>query len=128
MEEKLYYYLCHSIPFGLKVNYNNDVYTLVGVNGYHEVLLEDSNGICQNYTVGIEDIKPYLRPMSSRSKEEVEETVKLVSDLWDKFRTWKCANLVDFYIKRHLDYDYCLINEGYAIKAPEGMYDSILKK
>lgn len=125
MEEKLYYYLCHSIPFGLKVNYNNEIYTLVGVNGYHEVLLEDLNGICQNYTVGIEDIKPYLRPMSNRSKEEVEETVKLISDLWDKFRTRKCANLVDFYIKRHLDYDYCLIDEGYAIKAPEGMYDSI---
>lgn len=125
MEEKLYYYLCHSIPFGLKVNYNNEIYTLVGVNGYHEVLLEDLNGICQNYTVGIEDIKPYLRPMSNRSKEEVEETVKLISDLWDKFRTRKCANLVDFYIKRHLDYDYCLIDEGYAIKAPEGMHDSI---
>ena len=109
----------------MKVNYNNDVYTLVGVNGYHEVLLEDSNGICQNYTVGIEGIKPYLRPMSSRSNEEIEETVKLVSDLWDKFRTWKCANLVDFYIKRHLDYDYCFIDKGYAIKAPEGMYDSI---
>ena len=125
MEEKLYYYLCQSIPFGLKVNYNNDVYTLAGVNGYHEVLLEDSNGICLNYTVGIEDIKPYLRPMFPMSDEETEEVDNLKEDIRAKLKPWKCANLMNFYIKKHFDYEERFINEGFAIEAPKEMYGNL---
>lgn len=125
MEEKLYYYLCHSIPFGLKVNYNNDAYTLVGVNGYHEVLLEDSNGICQNYTVGIEDIKPYLRFFSSMTEEERVE-YEILEKQCERLPTFAYISVskCDWLNAHHFDYRG-LISIDLALVAPKGMYENI---
>ena len=69
------------LPYGVKVccykvDYNKtpllyDNETLVGVVG--------DNIITENDTFSIERVRPYLRPMSSMTKEEREET--------DEFRT-----------------------------------------
>ena len=68
-------------------------------------------------------IKPYLRPMSSMTEEEIE----ILEDIRDYAHTNEdyATKLIDFYNSHHLDYRG-LIPEGLALEAPEGMYD--LKK
>lgn len=63
----------------------------------------------------IENVKPYLRSMSSMTEEEKKEEF----EMW----AWKCSNweMVDFYNRHHLDYRE-LIPMGLALEAKEGMY------
>lgn len=57
-----------------------------------------------------QDVKPYLRPMSSMTEEEVKEEENTVMMF-----------LADFYYAHHLDF-HGLIPKGLALEAPEGMY------
>ena len=67
-------------------------------------------------------IKPYLRPMSSMTKEERDEFVKLHIDDRLEGKIELCdASCVDFYNAHHLDYRG-LIEKGLALEAPEVMY------
>jgi hypothetical protein len=82
--------LCAKQSWGVKVQYNNKVYAIDYVSTeYKEVKLD----ILDNYTVGISDIKPYLRSMSSMTKEEKKEISVLLN--------------YEFYI----DDDYALVAE-----------------
>lgn len=62
----------------------------------------------------IEDFKPYLRPMSSMTKDEEETECYLRTYAKERYANW-CYN-------RHLDIDD-LIEKGLALEAPEGMYN-----
>ena len=87
----------------------------------------------------IEDFKPYLRPMSSMTKEEKEEIALIRDKDFQSVRKWihdesikETGNVCpvtcgenDYCNKKHLDYRE-LIEKGLALKAPKGMYD--LKK
>ena len=81
--------------------------------------------------VDIEDIKPYLRPMSSMTEEER----KNISDRCGFSISGPISNecelimpvlaadwLIDFYNERHIDYRG-LIPIGLALEAKEGMYE-----
>jgi hypothetical protein len=71
----------------------------------------------------IEEVKPYLRPMSSMTEEERDEFVKLHIDDRLEGKIELCdASCVDFYNSHHLDYRG-LIEKGLALEAPEGMYN-----
>ena len=69
--------------------------------------------------------KPYLRPMSSMTEEEINEFI-LISDitlrLGDK-RSICILSLeqIDWLNAHHFDYRG-LIEKGFALEAPEGMY------
>lgn len=64
-----------------------------------------------------DEIRPYLRPMSSMTEEE-----KLALELCNAFIEPRSIELkVDFYNQQHLDYRG-LIPKGLALEAPEGMY------
>lgn len=64
-----------------------------------------------------DEIRPYLRPMSSMTEEE-----KLALELCNAFVEPRSIELkVDFYNQQHLDYRG-LIPKGLALEAPEGMY------
>lgn len=71
-----------------------------------------------------DEIKPYLRPMSSMTEEENEEFIKLQNKI-----IYNPAGLVtddvneykNFIYQHHLD-DGRFIEKGLAIEAPEGMY------
>ena len=94
------------------------------------------------------DIKPYLRPLSSMTEEEILELYKITYDTWYsdslyyKNEEWinfrdsiKNNNLcfktciwlsdinkvIDWLNARHFDY-HGLISKGLALEAPEGMY------
>ena len=78
----------------------------------------------------IEEYKPYLRPMSSMTDEEIGELQKLNSGLvWRKdmlrdviLSVWYLPDAIDWLIENHFDYND-LIEKGLALEAPEGMYD-----
>lgn len=86
----------------------------------------------------IENVKPYLRPMSSMTEEEKEELSHLLPKYWnveiDKLNNFYFdtsysifieidvfLNIIDWLNKHHFDYRG-LIEKGLAIEAPEGMY------
>lgn len=71
----------------------------------------------------IKDIKPYLRPISSMTEEEVEEYFSICTG---SIRGDMIAK-IDFYIKHHFDFrlmseGLSMIETGLALEAPEGMY------
>ena len=68
--------LCARLPYGIKVLYNGHIKTVQYIEPlYNEVKLVDAS----NYTVGISEIKPYLRPMSSMTEEEKNEYDSLMN-------------------------------------------------
>lgn len=62
----------------------------------------------------VENIEPYLRPMSSMTKEEEKEYHNIF-----RISTW---DSVDWLNAHHFDYRY-LIEKGLALEAPERMYE-----
>ena len=86
--------LCTKQPWGVKVQYNNKVYAIDYVSAeYKEVKLD----ILDNYTVGISDIKAYLRPMSSMTEEEKDtyDTLTMCNAPWVVVN-WLNANKFDY--------------------------------
>lgn len=81
----------------------------------------------------IEDVKPYLRPLSSMTEEDKAELNAITDEFgnnWFEATTpeerWKCcfwnsSNEIDWLNAHHFDYRG-LIEKGLALEAPEGMY------
>ena len=63
-------YVCISVPFELIVQYEGVDYYLDGMTSWNEVQLATMDYISLNYTVPLNDIKPYLRPLSSMTEAE----------------------------------------------------------
>ena len=121
--------LCARIPYGVKIFYS----TTVPIAELKTINTE--KGICIAYDCSqwyrhskwhIENIKPYLRSMSSMTEEEEEEFVSFTDTM---FRYGKDNNLccfpldaIDWLNKNHFDYRG-LIEKGLALEAPEGMYN-----
>ena len=107
--------LCGRLPYGVKyesefgprilndlfIYANGPVYTDHSVGNYNEV-----------YGVELENIKPYLRPMSSMTEEEEEENMDTFLVMWDA---------VDWLNAHHFDYRN-LIGKGLALEASADMY------
>lgn len=100
--------LCARLPYGVKYKtYLGDVFTLKDITFSKtttEYYIDDS-------AFSVDQIKPYLRPMSNMTEEEREE-YKFLFEL-DKY--------FDFINSHYLDYRD-LIPLGLALEAPEGMY------
>ena len=115
--------LCGRLHYGIKVQYNNEIYNIDYISAlYEEVKLD----IPDNYTVGISEIKPYLRPMSSMTEEEYKE-LKSISSYYgfapyEYIGDW-CPNyeMINWLNAHHFDF-HNLIEKGLAIKASKGMY------
>lgn len=70
----------------------------------------------------VENIKPYLRPLSNMTEEEVEEWRNIVDVTENWLRIDSIPNAVDFFNKHHLDYRGW-IEKDLALEASEGMYE-----
>ena len=70
------------------------------------------------------EVKPYLRPMSSMTEDEMEEwnSYVAVPDGKSLRRTPYCIKYIDWLLEHHFDYRR-LIEKGLALEAPEGMYN-----
>ena len=136
-EEKqlLFKDLCARLPYGVKINYstgpaNHCIFTLTELNvktSYDEQYdlhcYPKLNGI-YNYF----DCLPYLRPISSMTKEEENEFISLNAipspcELPNHTRMnwYSNATMLDWLNAHHFDYRN-LIEKGLALEAPEGMY------
>ena len=75
----------------------------------------------------IEDVKPYLRPLSSMTEEEQKEFVRFHCVTLCPIIMKDCltieneGNMFDWLNAHHFDYRG-LIEKGLALEAPEGMY------
>ena len=128
-EELLLIDLCARLPYGLKCHigytFNNettdgkDVYTedddtITEVNIFLGTVHADYLGECFD----IDQIKPYLRPMSSMTKEEKKVYIEISSNLCGEIAA---KTMIDWLNKYHFDYRG-LISKGLALEATEGMY------
>lgn len=65
--------------------------------------------------------KPYLRPMSSMTNQEIETYRALIGSLLENSVTDNVATLYNFLNSKHLDYRG-MIHMGLALEAPEDTY------
>ena len=97
------------LPYGVKVQYNNEIYNIDYISAlYEEVKLDIPN----NYTIGISEVKPYLRPMSSMTDEEklMYEGLMIGTD-----NISYMLDIIDWLLKNHFDFRG-LIPKGLAIE------------
>ena len=59
--------LCARLPYGVKVLYDNKVFSIDYVSSIHEEIKLDTR---DNYTINVSDVKPYLFPLSSLTEEQ----------------------------------------------------------
>lgn len=130
--------LCARLPYGvmygteygprlindLFIYSNGPVYTDHAVGEYNQI-----------YGVELQHIKPYLRPMSSMTEDEVKEIQKInwqfckpkngdcyVGDVDDGYcSVSQMANILGYLNAHHFDYRG-LISMGLALEAPEEIY------
>ena len=112
--------LCARLPYGIKA----DGYPWI-TREYVESISRDRVNL-QGTWVNIEDVKPYLRPMSSMTEDEVKEFATLESiDVLGGDIKITCVELsidaIDWLNANHFDYRG-LIPMGFALEAKEGMY------
>lgn len=112
--------ICARLPYGVICKRYEDAYELVDIDIKRGLvyLLRDEQYVPYSIIYG-DEIKPYLRPMSSMTEEEYNEYKHLVAFSGSPNGS---ANFVDWLNSHYFDYRG-LIEKGLAIEAPEGMYN-----
>lgn len=111
--------LCARLPYGVRIKRE----TITG--SYARVEFTLSLETFDHLKIGIQEdrysIKPYLRPMSSMTEEELKMFKQLQVEA-DEAGTFEGDMLLyDWLNKNHFDYRL-LIFQGLALEAPEEMY------
>ena len=120
------------IPYGpLKADFEGGIIDIIAINSYGEIYPDRVN-----YTLPANEVKPYLRPMSSMTEEERKEmTDEIQKDEISPYGEIKSSgvdnlllccvrqakNLIDWLDKNRFDYRG-LIEKELALEALEGMY------
>lgn len=127
-EEKqlLFKDLSARFPYGVKIQYDNQSCKLVVINDDYTVLLLGEDGhkpnIEDDLFLDIEKAKPYLRPMSSMTEEEINEFHKLrfihINYGLEPLQCVLSVNEIDWLNAHHSDYRG-LIPKGLAIEVTE---------
>lgn len=105
---------------------------LVDVNDNHvELYFEGDDPVSNELSdmsmeglLTIDDCQPYLRPMSSLTKEEKQYyDISLDLGYAEAYNEeiYTATKMIDFFSSHHLD-NRNLIEKGLALEAPEGMY------
>lgn len=119
--------LCSRLPYKVKVRFNYITTSPAILEGIDKDII-----ICDIATCELEDVKPYLRPMSSMTEEECDMVEEILGDkcIFDfigngdiilkqgKFSQNKLAELYDYYNSIHVDYRG-LIEKGLAVAVTE---------
>ena len=66
--------LSSRLPYDVKVLYDNKVFSIDYVSSIYEEIKLDT---CDNYTLDVLDVKPYLFPLSSMTEEQKKEYRKV---------------------------------------------------
>lgn len=117
--------LCGRLPYGVKVLYDGQIKEIQYIEPlYNELKLLDFS----NYTIGIEEVKAYLRPISTMTEEEKEEYTSYCFEqpFLQKGKAPTLGSVpmcIDWFNKKMLDYRG-LIPNGLAEIALDGMYEN----
>ena len=103
--------LCARVPYGVKVQYMNNIFVIDYVSSYEEVKLD----VPDNYTVGISEVKPYLFPLSSMTEKQKKE-YQYITERWMYDPSYSISDSTDWLNKNHFDYRG-LIKKDLAIDA-----------
>ena len=122
--------LCTRIPYGVKFMLNKNIYTAKGI----DLIVTDEGDWEYAVTakgikpIEIGYIKPYLRPISSITLEELRKYKCFRDHIRDSECKIHIVNYaqIDWFIANHFDYRG-LIPMGIALPATEGMYNLIEK-
>ena len=135
-KELLFKDLCARIPYKLMVKYAIPN-LLISIKNDRDGIKVITEGTYGEHTFDIEDVKPYLRPLTSLTKEERQEIGVVIqkdcpapygeikqegTDNLLMASTIGATNLIDWFNANHFDYRG-LIEKGLALEAPEDMYD-----
>ena len=118
--------LCARLPYGLKLKIRQWK-TPVELTIIKRSVLSGNYIINENYK--LDDIKPYLRPLSSMTEEEQKEFVKFHCVnicpivITEKLTISNESEMFDWLDRKMFDYRG-LIPLGSALEAPEGMYNN----
>ena len=111
------------LPYGVKVDHFDVIKELLGI-------IPSSENVMVGYDINnyedsvIEDIRPYLRPMSSMTDDEKLKYITLTHyNTDDEGKPYREITLdaLDWLNEHHFDYRG-LIPMGLALEAPEDMY------
>ena len=121
--------ICGRLPYGVIVDYKENEFeiphwkitsvhpdTFDGWIGYDKRVGAGSESGSRPFKIG--EVKPYLRPMSSMTKEEYDELCELA-----KSKFIGDSKEIDWLNEKMFDYRG-LIPMGLALEAPEGMYNN----
>ena len=109
--------LCARLPYDVKVydkngNFNTSYVNLLHINGKVSEAFVGNGMQCR--TAPIDEIRPYLFPISSMTEEQEEEYNKL--NCYELGCFPHIEEALDYLIENHFDYRY-LIDKGLAIDA-----------
>ncbi len=120
--------LCTRLPYEVEVYYSETVpiSTLKTINSEKRTCIAyDHSQWYRHSKFHIEEIKPYLRPMSSMTEEEqlvFSSKCELTTDVNGE-KVWSVKVVVyDWLNEHHFDYRG-LIEKGLALEAPKDMYN-----
>lgn len=89
--------LCARLPYGVKCKYYdyfNDEFDEGTILGFERRDMFEIDGVC----IRVDDVRPYLFPMSSMTEEQKEDMVKSSCGIGSD------KNVFDWYNKNHFDY------------------------
>ena len=108
--------LCVRLPYDVKVLYSNEVFSIDYISAIYEEIKLDT---CDNYTLNnISEVKPYLFPLSSMTKEQLFEVQEILGkneiEIEDSFihiidsdrntiSYSEITALLDWFYKNHFD-------------------------
>lgn len=120
--------LCARLPYDVKVLYDNKIFNIDYISSiYKEIKLDTYD----KYTLDISDVKPYLFPLSSMTKEQLSEVQEILGkneieikneflNIIDSDRNTitylEILAVLEWFNKNHFDYRG-LIEKGLAINA-----------
>ena len=101
--------LCARLPYGVKIQINDKIETVEGINILDNIVEFGTYMACD-----IDEVKPYLFPLSSMTEEQKEEYHYIVNYISpDDTENWaegefvyvnQIEQLLHFYHTNHLDY------------------------
>lgn len=108
----------------LLVKYGEEDYNIIGISFGRVILVKPFMSMTSASPL-IEEVKPYLRPMSSMTEEEKSEYCELQDRFLcsSQYPVTDAFEMFDWLNSHHFDYRG-LIEKGLALEAPEDMYNN----
>ena len=110
--------ICARLPYGVMCQYKGSTKGTLYATCYDD-LYDIKSGLLFRLTKEDSIIRPYLRPMSSMTKEERNEYHSYCDYYFGTY--FDTVGSIDWLNEHHFDYRE-LIDKGLALEAPEGMY------